>query len=103
MKTVGNSADAIMKNFPGFLCNQGINVVFCNLRGVCIVNLRLEGEIATLFLKEKFLSLVKFTFNHDLCSVEHRHTVTLLSQPDESFLFHRNNYTLSCKKTPLES
>ena len=47
VKTVGNSAYAKMKNFPGFFCNQGINVVFCNLGGVCTADLRLEGEIAT--------------------------------------------------------
>ena len=55
VNTVGNSADAKMKNFSRFFCNQGVNVVFCNLGGVCTVDLRLEGEIATWFSKEKFL------------------------------------------------
>ena len=43
---MGNSADAKIKNFPGLFRNQEINMmVFCNLGGVCTVDLRLEGEI----------------------------------------------------------
>ena len=47
VETVGNSADAKIKNFPGLFRNQEINMmVFCNLGGVCTVDLRLKGEIA---------------------------------------------------------
>ena len=48
MRTVGNSADAKIKNFLGLFRNQGIiMMVFCSVGGICTVDLRLEGEIAT--------------------------------------------------------
>ena len=48
LRTMGNSSDAKIKNFPGLFRNQGIiMMVFCSVGEICTVDLRLEGEIAT--------------------------------------------------------